>query len=81
MILVDIYVPAVEKTYDFSLDETCKVGAIIDEVQEMIAAKEKRNVSDVKNLELCSVEQTRRLNHNTTLAENDIRTGTKLILL
>ena len=36
MILTDAYVPAVDKTYDFNLDEQVRVQVIIEEIVEMI---------------------------------------------
>lgn len=81
MILIDVYVPAVEQTYDFSIDENCKISSLLGELQEMIASKEHRTIVNVNELALCSIEQRRRLNHSTTLADNNIKTGTKLILV
>ena len=36
MILVDIYVPSLDKTYDFQVDETVQTEKLIMEIAEMI---------------------------------------------
>ena len=36
MILVDIYVPSLDKTYDFQVDETIQTEKLIMEITEMI---------------------------------------------
>ena len=40
MILVDIYVPSVEQTYDFNIDENAPVSSVIEEVAAMVSQKE-----------------------------------------
>lgn len=82
MILVDIYVPAVEQIYDFSLDEHCKIGSLLEEIQEMVCQKEHcEGTEDISRLSLCSKEQRRMLNHDSTLAENGIHNGSMLIMV
>lgn len=40
MILVNVYVPAVEHTYDFRLNESFAPGVIVNELCEMVEQKE-----------------------------------------
>ncbi len=40
MILVEIHVPAMNRAYDFQLDENADIGSVIDELAELIARKE-----------------------------------------
>ena len=40
MILVDVYIPAVEQMYDFRLEEGCCPDVIIGEICEMAEQKE-----------------------------------------
>ena len=42
MILVDIYVPSMDETYDFQLDENAEIEKIILEVVGIISKKTKR---------------------------------------
>lgn len=82
MILVDVYVPSVDMTYDFQLNETITIDTIIEEISEMIGQKEHSViVGDVSKLVLCDKTNKRILNKNVTLAEAGIITGNTLILV
>ena len=82
MILVDIYVPSVDKTYDFQLNEQIPVSMVIEEISEMIGQKEhaalKGNVAD---LTLCSYVSRTVLNREKTLEQEGIITGNRLLLV
>ena len=41
MILVDVYVPAMDKVYHFRLDETASVAQIMKEMEEIFMKKVK----------------------------------------
>lgn len=82
MILVDIYVPAVGNVYDFQLDEDEKIGAIVEEIGELIGQKEHcQIVGDMGELMLCSKGDKQILSKNMTLAASGIQNGSSLILL
>lgn len=82
MILVDIYVPAVGNVYDFRLDEEEKVGAIVEEIGELIGQKEHCTIKgDINGLMLCSKAQRRILPRGMSLAELGIRDGSSLLLV
>lgn len=82
MILVDIYVPSVGNVYDFQLDEEEKIGAIVEEIGELIGQKEHcQIVGDMGELMLCSREDKQILSKNMTLAASGIQNGSSLILL
>lgn len=82
MILVDIYVPSVGNVYDFQLDEEEKIGAIVEEIGELIGQKEHcQIVGDMGKLMLCSREDKQILSKNMTLAASGIKNGSSLILL
>ena len=82
MILVDIYVPSVDKIYDFQLDEDAYIYAIIEEVGELIGQKEHSQiVGNIENLMLCSTKDKRILSKDSTLSECGIQTGNSLILV
>lgn len=82
MILVDIYVPSLDKSYDFQLNENMGVGTIIEEISEMVGQKERSQiVGDVSQLTLCDKRQRRVLDKDRTLAECGIFTGNSLILI
>ena len=82
MILVDIYVPSVENIYDFQLDEDEKIGAIVEEIGELVGQKEHCQISgNIGDLLLCSRENKKILSKELTLSEVGIRNGSSLILL
>ena len=39
MILVDIYVPGANQTYDFNVDENAKIALLLEEISGMICQK------------------------------------------
>lgn len=82
MILVDIFVPSVNKVYDFQLSETTPIHTVIEEITEMISQKERAViVGDIKELMLCDKKTQCILEKNKTLAESDIITGQSLIFI
>ena len=82
MILVDIYVPSIDKSYDFQLNENAKVETIIEEISEMVGQKERSQiVGDVAKLTLCDKKQRTVLDRKKTLLECEITTGHGLILI
>ena len=66
MLMVDIYVPAVDKEYDFTLNADIKIRKI---------------VGDVECFMLCDGDRNRVLPTNMTLGEFGIKTGSRMILV
>lgn len=82
MILVDVFVPSVNKVYDFQLSETAPIYTVIEEISEMIGQKERAAiVGDPKELLLCDRKTHRVLEKNKTLSECNIITGHSLIFI
>ena len=82
MILVDIYVPGVNQTYDFSLDENAKIAMLLEEISGMICQKEQCQLSgSVKELLLVSRNNRKILNSELTLASYHIVQGDQLMLV
>ncbi len=82
MILVDIFVPSVDKEYDFQLSESAEISMVIEEISEMIGQKERTEiVGDVSKLQLCDKEHQCILDRNRTLAQCGVVTGSRLILI
>ena len=79
MILVEIHVPAMNRAYDFQLDENADIGSVIDELAELIARKEQCRLGE--RFSLCSRESERVLPEDRTLRACNIRTGSRLILV
>lgn len=82
MILVDIYIPSMDKTYDFQVDEGAAVDNLIMEIAEMIGTitKSGKNIHAEK-LMLCSMDQKTLLQRNSSLRTYGIKNGSKLMLV
>lgn len=81
MILVDVFVPSVDKIYDFLLNENIKIELVIEEIAEMVGQKERCTiVGNISELQLCDKRQ-RVLDRENTLKGNGIATGERLILV
>ncbi|MBE5858646.1 MAG: glutamyl-tRNA amidotransferase [Butyrivibrio sp.] len=82
MVLVDLYVPALDKDYNFSLNENIRIGSLIAEITEMIEQKERTAfVGNVGALSLFDREKQLKLPKENTLKECYEKNGTKLILI
>lgn len=82
MIMVDIFVPAVDKEYDFTLNADVKIKTIIEEISEMVAHKEQSEiVGDADQLMLCDRDGKTVLSDMMTLRECGIKTGSKMMLI
>ena len=82
MILVDVEVPAVDKIFDFQLDENAYVSDITEEIAEMIAAAGQSTFQkNDSTMLLCSYETRQIIAGNMTLAECGIRTGSRLLFV
>ena len=82
MILVDIYIPSLDKNYDFQVDEKDSNKSLIREITDMIEneTKSEKNREPEKFM-LCSMDQKKILEKYYTLKECDIRNGSKLLLV
>ena len=82
MILVDIYVPSLDKTYDFQVDETVQTEKLILEIAEMIGNDMKAEKKiEAEKLLLCSMDQGQILHKNGSLQSYGIRNGSRLLLV
>ena len=82
MILVDIYIPSLDETFDFRVDETARVINIVQEISEMMCKKYKTELNKKsENFFLCSAEQGIVLNGESTLEENGIVNGSRLYMV
>lgn len=82
MILVDIYVPAVDQIYNFNLCEDIVISAIINEIVGMISQKEQTALyGSQEDLNLYSIRDKRILPRDNTLSDCNIMTGGSLMLV
>lgn len=81
MILVDIYVPSTNRQYDFKLEENAYIADILEEIGEMMFASQESKKEEIDRLLLCDYEKQRILPLNQTLKQNNISSGSRLVLL
>lgn len=82
MILVDIFVTSLDKSYDFQLNENVKIETIIEEISEMVCQKERMKVvGNASGLMLCDMHAHMVLEKDKTLSESGVSTGNKLMLI
>lgn len=82
MILVDIYVPGVNRTYDFNLDEYAEIELLIEEISGLICQKEQCALKgNVKELLLVSRRLKTVLSPQLSLSYYEIAQGDRLLLV
>lgn len=82
MIIVDVFVPVVNKEYDFSINEKSAISLVIEEISEMIAQKEGfLTVRHPENFILCNAETNGIMDTKMTLESYGIGNGGRLILV
>lgn len=80
--LIDLYVPVVDRVYDFQVDETKAVQVVLDDIADMICQKEQWQMKgESVKLSLWSVDGHRKLEKSKSLIQNGIRSGMQLILV
>ncbi|NCB91980.1 MAG: glutamyl-tRNA amidotransferase [Clostridia bacterium] len=82
MVLVDIFVPSVNRTYDFNVDETAQVSMVQEELCSMICQKEQCGFfGDMKAFVLCDLQTRHILPKDKSLQECGVYTGKRLMLV
>lgn len=82
MILVEVSVPALGRRYDFELEETTPVSILVREMTEVICQREHCHyAAGRQGLNLYVQEQQRRLAPESTLEQDGIQSGQRLLLL
>lgn len=84
MIMVDIYMPAIDESFDFMIDENADLDVVVLEVSEMIARKtgsELKPESDGDGFVLYYMDRRVPLMSDKTLYESGVRDGDRLILV
>ena len=82
MINVDVYVPALDRIYNFNLDEESKISVLIEEISELICKKEHSSLDGEKDRFIMgSIDEKESFNPSCSLKEYSIKSGEKLILV
>lgn len=82
MILVDVYVPAVDESFDFALDEDILIEKVIFEMMEMISKKMKGgNEGFAEDFFLYFIDKEEKLEKASTLYASGVIDGSRLMLV
>ena len=82
MILVDVYVPAMDDNYDFMLDENTAVRQIITEISGMISKRVMDASQDFHmDFQLYSMNTKKLLDAGRSLYMNQVTDGSRLLLI
>ena len=81
MIIVEVYSPAVDASYDFQMDEDTVVRDAAVSVSEMIARKNGSEGAAEMDAALYDTIRECELVREKTLKENGVRSGMKLLLI
>ena len=82
MILVDIYVPLMESTYDFKVDEDAEISVLVEELAEIICQHARwPRTGGAKGMFLCDKQTRQILPENATLASLGVTSGRQLMLI
>lgn len=82
MIMVDIYMPAIDESFDFMLDENADLDVVILEVTEMIARKTRSELRPSDDgFVLYYTDRKVPLSPDRTLYESGVRDADRLILV
>lgn len=82
MIMVDVYVPAYDKTYDMGVDETALISLVIEEMVNVVCQKElSKPKGKTDEFCLCSRIQEKILSPERCLRDYEITNGCSLMLM
>ena len=82
MIIVDIFVPVLNKSYDFSINEKMPIALLTEEISEMVAQKEGCiNIKHPESFVICNLSTKSILNSAHTLEEYGVENGSRLALI
>ena len=82
MIMVDIDVPSIGRQYNFRVDETVPVEDLVEDVKELIRAKENADVDPAHDMfDLVSYDRKIVLQKDATLSSYDFRNGSRFMLV
>jgi len=82
MVMVEVLAPALDKKYDFQLDENVSVNILTEEIAEMICHKEQSSLTGKKaQFMLCWLDKGKILSSDSRLSDFGVYTGSRLMLV
>ncbi len=79
--LVIVYVPVIDETYNIFIPINKKVGTIKNVIISTISELSETNISVLQNMKLYDKETGSILNNNVYVKASEIKNGSELILL
>lgn len=80
-ILVEIYVPAISRSFDVFIPQTSKIGELNSLVAGAIAPLAAGKIKNTGNITLCSAEDGNILDVNKYVYQCKIKNGSTLLLI
>lgn len=83
MILVDVFVPALNEQFDFKLDEYAFIADVVEQIGDILTegSGEQDAESSKRDLLLCDDGRKCMLPLNQTLKQNGVGNGSRLVLI
>lgn len=82
MITVDVYIPAMNRIYNFNLDEESPIRVLIEEISELICKKEHSSLDgDKTRFVMGSMDRAINFCPEDSLRACSVKNGEKLILV
>ena len=81
MLLVDIQILAIDRTFDFELDENTRVDVLLEDILALTAQKEHILCKNPEPVYLYGMEQEAVLKREESLEQQGVQTGDRLILI
>ncbi|MGN0802970.1 MAG: hypothetical protein ACI4MF_10290 [Candidatus Faecivicinus sp.] len=80
-IIVEIYIPAISRSFDFRLPASGRVYDVVDEIIRILEATQQNLVFDKELPMLCDTETGRALDPAAYIAETGIHDSSRLLLV
>ena len=82
MLLVEVYAPAYDQSYDMRVEEQTSIRRLMEEMAVLIGQKEKNPMAGaIEKLCLCSIERGELLSREQCLQDYGIGNGYQFILI
>lgn len=81
MIIIEVYAPSVDASYDFQVDENIKASDAVIDLCDLIARKNGSCRETELNVSLYDTADQRELDPENTLKDSGIVSGMKLLLV
>ena len=82
LLLVEVYAPAYDKSYDMRVEEQTSIRQLMEEMTVLIGQKERNHMAgELEKLCLCSIERGEMLSREQCLQDYGIGNGYQFVLI